>query len=257
MLIEGIDDSVLFLVTFVTIATMSAVFSLIKNSILSTTQVNPTIHTDAVTEINTLRRDANLTPSAPPSPDEDSPRRRPNFNMSCPICLGDCFLPIETVCGHIFCGNCIIQYWNHAHVNIYSKMKCPMCRQEVSVLLPLYSRDEQERYSQEYRSTFDSIKMYNIRFSGEPRPWLSYLTDIPIIFRHVLNELLSMNSLDLWQRLRFIFLIVFGLFYLLLPLDLVPEVVFGFFGLIDDILVGVLILIYVCYIFRAIITNSR
>lgn len=50
-------------------------------------------------------------------------------------------------------------------------MKCPMCRQEISVLLPLYSiREQTEHNTNEHRATFDKIKMYNIRFSGAPRP---------------------------------------------------------------------------------------
>lgn len=46
-----------------------------------------------------------------------------------------------------------------------------MCRQEISVLLPLYSiREQAEDNSDEHRAIFDKIKMYNIRFSGAPRP---------------------------------------------------------------------------------------
>ena len=49
-------------------------------------------------------------------------------------------------------------------------MKCPMCRQAVSVLLPLYTRQEQEQNNNDHKTTFDNIKIYNIRFSGAPRP---------------------------------------------------------------------------------------
>ena len=87
--------------------------------------------------------------------------------------------------------------------------------------------------------------------------WMDYITDIPIILRHVFNELLSMNSLDLWQRIRFIFLLMFGLFYTFLPVDLIPEAVFGLFGFIDDFLVFFMILVYVCTFFRAIISRNR
>jgi len=136
-------------------------------------------------------------------------------------------------------------------------MKCPMCRQEVSCLLPLYSVVEQEQLNQEHRTTFENIGSYNRRFSGAPRPWLDYLTDLPIILRHVFNELLSMNALDIWQRLRIGFFFIMAFFYLLVPMDLIPEVVFGFFGLIDDLLVVVLIFIYICYFFRVVISNRR
>lgn len=255
MLVEGIDDQVLILCTVFSVAIIASMFSFFKNLLRPSQQVNPTIHQESLEEVNFIRQEQNLNPTAPPAEDETHSRTYTNIN--CPICLGDCLLPVETNCGHIFCGNCIIQYWNQAHVNIYSKMKCPMCRQEVSVLLPLYTLHEQEQNNQEHRATFDSIKMYNKRFSGAPRPWLDYLTDIPIILRHVFNELLSMNSLDLWDRLRFIFLICFMIFYFLVPLDLIPEVVFGVFGLLDDLLVAFWIVIYICSFFRVIISNRR
>ena len=49
-------------------------------------------------------------------------------------------------------------------------MKCPMCRQLVSCLLPLYSIEEQQRNVTDNKTTFDTIRMYNNRFSGAPRP---------------------------------------------------------------------------------------
>lgn len=255
MLIEGIDDSVLVIVTVFIIGVLSVMFSFLKNSVLSIRQVNPTIHRDAVAEIDNLREQRGLSPSAPP--EEENHRRRQNVDCQCPICLGDCFLPVETNCGHVYCGNCIVQYWSHAHLNIYTKMKCPMCRQDVSVLLPLYSVTQQEQYSQEQKTTFESISSYNRRFSGASRPWLDYLTDIPIILRHVFNELLSMNGLDIWQRLRIIFFFTMAIFYVFVPLDLIPEAVFGFFGFLDDLLVVVLIFIYICTFFRTVVSNRR
>lgn len=257
MLIEGIDDSIVCLVSFVSIGIITIMLNFIKNSLLSISQVNPVLHQDSVAEIDNLRQERGLNPSAPPQENNNSHRRQHDVNCACPICLGDCFLPIETNCGHVYCANCIVQYWTHAHLNIYTKMKCPMCRQAVSCLLPLYSLAEQEQCSQEHRTTFDSIGSYNRRFSGASRPWLDYLTDIPTILRHVFNEMLSMNALDIWQRLRILFFFVFGLFYLVVPIDLIPEVVFGVFGFIDDILVVVLVFIYICYFFRIVISNRR
>eukprot|EP00953_Heterococcus_sp_UTEX-ZZ885_P028433 15172-Heterococcus_DN1.PRE.1 len=37
--------------------------------------------------------------------------REPRTNEDCPVCLGDLQLPIETNCGHLFCGSCIHNYW--------------------------------------------------------------------------------------------------------------------------------------------------
>ena len=53
-----------------------------------------------------------LLPSAPPLPPGNTPstnqttinRRHQNAHISCPICLCSAVLPIETNCGHLFCG---------------------------------------------------------------------------------------------------------------------------------------------------------
>lgn len=69
-------------------------------------QINPTLHQDSVEDVDRLRQGRDLSPSAPPQQDNaEESRRNHHFNCSCPICLGDCFLPVETNCGHIFCGN--------------------------------------------------------------------------------------------------------------------------------------------------------
>ena len=80
-----------------------------RNSLLTVQQVNPTLHQDSVNDIDALRRGTQLIPSAPPIEEGNTGRRaRFNLNCSCPICLGDSFLPIETNCGHVFCGILIL-----------------------------------------------------------------------------------------------------------------------------------------------------
>ena len=48
-------------------------------------------------------------------------------------------------------------------------MKCPMCRQQVTCLLPLYDQAEEQRRSTESNELFVQINNYNRRFSGAPR----------------------------------------------------------------------------------------
>ena len=45
-----------------------------------------------------------------------------------------------------------------------------MCRQLITCLLPLYTRNEQQQFANEHKETFDYISVYNRRFSGAPRP---------------------------------------------------------------------------------------
>ena len=69
-------------------------------------QVNPQLHRDAVNVIDDLRnRLPNLNEGASGNGDATTRRRnRDNADITCPICLSDSNLPIETNCGHIFCG---------------------------------------------------------------------------------------------------------------------------------------------------------
>ena len=43
--------------------------------------------------------------------DTTTGRVRANL-QNCPICLGDVAFAIETNCGHVFCGQCIISYYD-------------------------------------------------------------------------------------------------------------------------------------------------
>jgi RING finger protein 170 len=136
-------------------------------------------------------------------------------------------------------------------------MTCPMCRQGVSCLLPLYTRSEEERNIPEFNETFRLLKQYNKRFSGEPRSLMDYLSDLPILLRHAINELFTLDALSMWYRIRVMFLIFVGFFYLVSPFDILPEAVFGVFGFIDDVLLFFFLAIYITIIYRNIVANRR
>ncbi|MFN9904821.1 MAG: DUF1232 domain-containing protein [bacterium] len=51
-------------------------------------------------------------------------------------------------------------------------------------------------------------------------------------------------------QLRIIILAVFFFLYLLSPLDLVPEAIFGLLGLLDDMVIFLLLSMYLTTIFR-------
>lgn len=261
MLVEGIDDSVLLVLTFVFLLIAVVMCSYIRNNFLSVQQLNPRIHQESVSQVNQFRNELMSRTTggvSEASEQEQAQRSRQHTNINCPICLTNSTLPIETNCGHIFCAKCIIQYWSHLTSNIYgTNMKCPMCRQSVTCLLPLYSRAEQQASSSEYRELFTQINNYNRRFSGAPRSYWDYITDIPILLRHALNELFSFDGLSIWYRIRFGFMILVALCYFVSPLDIIPEALFGLFGLIDDILVVLFLAVYMCTLYRQIIANRR
>ena len=171
----------------------------------------------------------------------------------CPICLDMLTMPIETNCGHIFCGSCIIAYWDAG--SWLRGMNCPICRQEVSLLLAPSTLTEEE-VTDEARQSLLRINDYNRRFSGEPRTLLENIQDAPVLFRHLLRELFSVNGLVAMFRVRVFLYLFFAFFYFISPLDLIPESVTGVLGFIDDIIVFLVVLVYVTVLYRNYVTEQ-
>lgn len=167
----------------------------------------------------------------------------------CPICLNNPQYPVETNCGHLFCAQCVILYWRHG--NWRGAIRCPVCRQQVSVLLRCFRDNLLPEQSREERNQILwDINDYNRRFSGEPRPWLDYLWDLPTLLRHLGSEFFSVGGLMYMFRLRIVLCFVAAIMYLISPLDMIPEAVFGILGLLDDLFVVLLLAIYVTVVYR-------
>ncbi|KFQ25943.1 E3 ubiquitin-protein ligase RNF170, partial [Merops nubicus] len=86
-------------------------------------------------------------------------------DFSCPICLQTATLPVETNCGHLFCGSCLITYWKLSPW--LAAITCPLCRQKVVLLDNTSCGKQQDEPS---KQTVRDIRDYNKRFSGQPRP---------------------------------------------------------------------------------------
>ena len=56
-------------------------------------------------------------------------------------------------------------------------------------------------------------------------------------------------------RIRIVLCVVAAIMYLISPLDMIPEAVFGIFGLFDDIVVLLLLAIYVTIIYRRFLSS--
>lgn len=65
---------------------------------------------------------------------------------------------------------------NSLIIGLFYNRKCPMCRQFITCLLPLYnSRDEIRQNVPNLQEIKACISNYNRRFSGAPRPVSLYL----------------------------------------------------------------------------------
>ncbi|OQR74881.1 RING finger protein-like, partial [Tropilaelaps mercedesae] len=166
----------------------------------------------------------------------------------CLICLEALQLPVETNCGHLFCAECLLK-WLEGVGSRSATTSCPACRQHVSVLLKGFAQAQVESDDQQMQ-LLRRINQYNRRYSGEPRPWIEHVRDLPLLLRHVFNEFFSLGGLMYMFRLRIFLCFLAALVYLISPLDMIPEAVFGLLGLLDDLFVLVLLGVYMTLIYR-------
>ncbi|KJH44416.1 zinc finger, C3HC4 type [Dictyocaulus viviparus] len=164
----------------------------------------------------------------------------------CPICYGSALYPILTNCGHLFCCECIMGYWRHA-ASLVSPVNCAVCRTQVTVLLPLHWPNEAE--DNQLHENNIALDDYNRRFSGD-RPWVEYLWDLPVLIPYILRNLFDFNGFMIMFRFRIFFVIVGIIAYVLSPFDIIPESAYGIIGLMDDIFVSLLLLVYIVIAIR-------
>lgn len=253
--IEGVGDEVVIVVS--TLALFLPISSyLIKSIFLNEEQE---IHPDSQDGVNTARSHLGINTVSDRDNDEDpnnmlpgaeQNRRHYYSDQRCPICLHEARLPIETNCGHLFCAQCIIAYWRHG--NWLGSVHCPVCRQQVSLLLRNFPVSEATS-SEAGRDAVTNINDYNRRFSGQPRPWMDYIRDVPALMRHLWGEFFSMSGLVLMFRVRILLCALAIFLYLISPLDFLPEAVFGAIGFLDDLFVLMLLLIYMTVIYRNVV----
>jgi len=208
-----------------------------------------TVHPEERENMNSVREsmaeaNRNFAPSAP--------RRQDLDQEQCPVCLTNVQFGIETNCGHLFCGQCWLAYRNHG--NYLGAVRCPVCRQQVTLLFQAFSDGElnsAELQEIETRNQLQQeINLYNRRYSGEPRPLLDYIRDLPTISRHLWNEFFSVGGLVYMFRIRIVLCLLAGVIYLVSPLDVIPEAVFGLLGFLDDLFVFLLLAIYLSILYR-------
>lgn len=177
------------------------------------------------------------------------PRHQFYSDMSCPVCLQQATFPVETNCGHLFCGPCIIAYWRYG--SWLGAISCPICRQTVTLLFPVFQASEQ----QDAQEILQEVNSYNRRFSGQPRSLMDRIMDLPTLLRHAFREMFSVGGLFRMFRIRIVLCLLGALFYLVSPLDIIPEALFGILGFMDDLFVIFLLLIYISIMYREVVTQ--
>jgi len=86
---------------------------------------------------------------------------------------------------------------------------------------------------------------------------MSYIYDVPHLLSHMWTNLFSFQGLVIMYRLHLIFILLLVVLYLLSPFDLLPEIILGIIGLIDDVVIVIAALVYVSLIYRAYVARMN
>ncbi|CAF0760879.1 unnamed protein product [Adineta ricciae] len=249
-LIEGISDDTILLFAF--ILSLLGLLAYYANR-----ERNTNIHPDNRQDVEILRERAQQATQADATNETPTTRAGRPRHDTCPICLTDSsVLSIETNCGHLFCGKCIITFWKFQS-NWMSGMSCPVCRQPVTVLLTCFTADEEALEDNSDRQTVvNDVRDFNRRFSGAPRSFREYIADIPVLIPHIIRQIFSLQSLAWAYRIRMMFILVTVIVYVLSPFDIFPENMFGFLGLFDDVFIILCAAMYIIIAYREYISRS-
>ncbi|KAJ3683472.1 hypothetical protein LUZ60_013699 [Juncus effusus] len=176
---------------------------------------------------------------------------RPPENDCCSVCHDDFTLPCQANCSHWFCGQCIVRVWHFGPA--VQPCKCPICRRSITLLIPGEIPGDQLRLP-EASSVLTAVEQYNRLFGGGPRSLIQRLQDLPFFMRRLFRELMDpQRSLPLIFRARMIFTILFSGFYVLSPVDIIPEAVFGIAGFFDDMLILLIVFMHLSALYRGLL----
>ncbi|CAJ0925223.1 unnamed protein product [Ranitomeya imitator] len=124
-------------------------------------------------------------------------------------------------------------------------------RAVVTLLFPVFQASEE----QDAEEILQEVNSYNRRFSGQPRSLMDRIMDLPTLLRHAFREMFSVGGLFRMFRIRIVLCLLGALFYLVSPLDIIPEALFGILGFMDDLFVIFLLLIYISIMYREVVTQ--
>ena len=206
---------------------------------------------DAATGNSNNAPTSSASSSRPSAPVADRPSPA---TLDCPICLDKLTFAIETNCAHLYCAECFLEYYERgapAPSLLPQPVTCPCCRRRVDALITRFSPPEE--HSTDMPPLLSRIQQYNSRFSGESRPLSDHLRDTPVYLRRMAGEAMSSPGglVRLLFRSHFVLSVVGSMLYVFSPFDLLPELVFGVLGYVDDALILVAASVVLAGLYRA------
>jgi RING finger protein 170 len=261
-LIEGVANNVILFIGAI-VTGLGCIFVIQRRH----SSMQQRIHPDARPALRNFRanvqhqewRSAGLDDDSTTSPASvDTSMQPPPLTLSaqrsdqiCPICLDSPpSVEVTTNCGHSFCGECILEFWRHKGSPL-GTLPCPCCRTPLTMLHGASANVFQERHGSMIQN---QVNHFNRTCSTRSRTWCEMFHDAPILIRLVIANPTLLCNVKL--ALYFILLVVCTCMYFLSPIDVIPEVVFGVFGLVDDGVVGLVAFIIFSEIVRRAVVSS-
>ncbi|XP_074279573.1 uncharacterized protein LOC141604911 [Silene latifolia] len=178
-------------------------------------------------------------------------RDGPPLNDCCSICHGNFNVPCQANCSHWFCGNCILQVWDHG--SAVRPCRCPLCRRPIDLLIPTEA-STRLRDNPEVASVIGRLETYNRMFGEQSGGLIQRLRDLPFLLRRLKRDLLDpQRSLPLVIKARVYLAMFLSAIYLLSPIDIIPEGILGVIGLIDDLIILLICFLHVAAIYRSVL----
>lgn len=175
----------------------------------------------------------------------------PPQNDWCSICHSSFHIPCQANCSHWFCGNCILQVWNHG--SAFQPCSCPLCRRQITLLVPSEASSQQRHYT-EVSEILGKVETYNRLFGQSSNGLIQRLQDLPFLLRRLLREMTDpQRSLPLVIRARVYLAMIISAIYIVSPVDIIPEGVLGIIGLLDDFIIALICFLHVAALYRSVL----
>mmetsp|Transcript_27608 Transcript_27608/g.49800 ORF Transcript_27608/g.49800 Transcript_27608/m.49800 type:complete len:220 (+) Transcript_27608:552-1211(+) len=181
-------------------------------------------------------------------PRRDFPRPQARYNETeCILCLDEIQNEVQATCGHLFCARCILAVWEHNN----AKLACPTCRGPIAILFANFEESDSES-----THAMLEVSRYNCLYAEEERTWWKLLSDSPFLLRRFFTSLSNPSTFTIYMKL--LQLVILAFVYLLVPYDIIPDTVIGIVGLIDDLIIIGVVLLYVANAtYEAVLDSAR
>ncbi|KAL2467496.1 RING/U-box protein with domain of unknown function [Forsythia ovata] len=175
----------------------------------------------------------------------------PPENDFCSICHANFHIPCQANCSHWFCGNCILQVWNHG--SALHPCKCPLCRREITLLVPGEASSRQ-RQDPEVAEVLQWIERYNRLYGERANGLMQRMRDLPFLLKRLWQDLINpQRSLPLVMRARVYLAMIVSAIYVISPVDIIPEALLGIIGLLDDFIIVLICFLHVAALYRSVL----